>query len=490
MAVRVRYAPSPTGLQHIGGLRTALFNYFFARSQGGSFILRIEDTDQTRYTPEALQDIYDTFAWVGIQEDEGPRTGGDRGPYIQSQRLDLYQRYARELVENGQAYPCFCTPERLEKVREQQVKDKASVQGYDRACRDLTPRQVQEKMNEGLKPVIRLKVPLDGETSFHDQLLGTVVRKNQDVNPDPIILKSDGYPTYHLANVVDDHLMGITHILRAQEWIPSGPLHVLLYHAFGWEPPQYIHLPMVMGQDGQKLSKRHGSTSVIEFRNAGYLPEAIVNYVSLLGWSYDGEREFFDRSDLERLFDPAKLQKSPAVFDYKKLQWFNGQYMRKLPQDDLYRGVMPYLQKEGLVDTRESQSTILKAALPLIQERINLLSDVVDTAGFLFKDDLDYDPALLIPKGLSSGETAQVLEKVLDIIPKLYSVSAEEGEQVFHSLVETLGKKMGQVMMPVRIAVTGTKGSPPLVASIQILPQQIVEKRIQLAIELVNKMGD
>ncbi|HOV64609.1 MAG TPA: glutamate--tRNA ligase, partial [Spirochaetia bacterium] len=298
MNVRVRYAPSPTGLQHIGGIRTALFNYFFARANGGKFILRIEDTDQERYYDEALQDLYETFDWLGIHWDEGPDVGGPFGPYVQSERVELYREYAQKLVDAGKAYYCYCTPERLERIRKIQTANKMPP-GYDRHCRSLTDKEIAEYKAQGLKPVIRLAIPLEGSTRFHDELLGDIERENKDVNPDPVLLKSDGFPTYHLANVIDDHLMQITHIMRAQEWIPSGPLHILLYQAFGWEPPKYCHLPMVMGNDGQKLSKRHGATSVREFRKAGYLPEAIINYISLIGWSYDETREFFSKEELE-----------------------------------------------------------------------------------------------------------------------------------------------------------------------------------------------
>jgi glutamyl-tRNA synthetase len=325
MSVRVRYAPSPTGLQHIGGVRTAIFNYLFARANKGTFILRIEDTDQERSHEEALKDLYDTLRWLGLDWDEGPVQGGDYGPYVQSERFDLYQEYARKLVKEGKAYFCYCTTERLAALRKEQQAGKSKYQGYDRHCRNLTEDQREAYEKQGIKPVIRLKVPLEGKTTFHDQLMGDISRKNTDISPDPVLLKSDGFPTYHLANVIDDHLMGITHIMRAQEWIPSGALHILLYEAFGWEPPVYCHLPMVMGKDGQKLSKRHGSTAVRDFRIQGYLPEAILNYISLLGWSFDDKTEFFTREKLEKVFTLEKINKAPGVFDFKKLLWFNGQ---------------------------------------------------------------------------------------------------------------------------------------------------------------------
>src|SRR5690554_701526 len=280
MKVRVRYAPSPTGLQHIGGIRTALFNYFFARANKGKFILRIEDTDQSRYDEKAVEDLYATLKWLGIDWDEGPVVGGPYAPYQQSERFELYKEYAEKLIDDGKAYRCYCTSERLEKVRQEQTESKSKVVGYDRHCRNLSKEEIASLEKEGKSSVVRFKIPLEGKTVVEDLLMGSISRRNSDISPDPVLLKSDGFPTYHLANVIDDHFMEISHIMRAQEWIPSGPLHVLLYEAFGWETPKFCHLPMVMGKDGQKLSKRHGSTAVKEFIEQGYLSEALINYVS------------------------------------------------------------------------------------------------------------------------------------------------------------------------------------------------------------------
>ena len=283
--VRVRYAPSPTGMQHIGGVRTALFNYLYARSKGGKFILRLEDTDRTRYDEKYVKNLYDTCSWLGIEWNEGGEKGGEYGPYVQSERFELYKKYAFELVEKGEAYYCFCDSERLDRIRKIQTENKMAP-GYDRNCRHLTPEEVKANLDAGKPYVIRLKVPMEGVTKFHDHLLGDIEWKNEDISPDPVLLKTDGFPTYHLANIVDDHFMKITHVMRAQEWIPSTPLHVQMYRAFGWEHPEFCHLPMVNGKDGQKLSKRHGATSVNEFRARGYLPQAIINYVAMLGCSY------------------------------------------------------------------------------------------------------------------------------------------------------------------------------------------------------------
>ncbi|HAO30772.1 MAG TPA: glutamate--tRNA ligase, partial [Treponema sp.] len=344
--VRVRYAPSPTGMQHIGGVRTALFNYLFARSQGGKFILRLEDTDRTRYDEKYVQNLYDTMAWLGIDWDEGGSKGGEYGPYVQSERFELYKKYAQELVEKGEAYYCFCDAERLERIRKIQTENKLPP-GYDRNCRHLTPEEIKANLDAGKPYVIRLKVPLEGETKFHDHLLGDIVWKNEDISPDPVLLKSDGFPTYHLANIVDDHMMKISHVMRAQEWIPSTPLHVQMYRAFGWEHPEFCHLPMVNGSDGKKLSKRHGSTSLNEFRARGYLPQAIVNYVALLGCSYEEGKDMYTLEELGKAFRLEHLNKAPAVFDYKKLEWYNGQYIRALSDEELYKWTLPFITGTG-----------------------------------------------------------------------------------------------------------------------------------------------
>ncbi len=471
MSVRVRYAPSPTGLQHIGGVRTALFNYFFAKSMGGSFILRVEDTDQERYSEESLQDLYETFEWLGIKWDEGPDIGGAFGPYIQSRRFDLYQTYARQLVDEGKAYPCYCTSERLDKMREEQQKNKKGHQGYDHHCRELSQEKRELLEAEGSKPVIRFKIPLEGTTVFHDEILGDVKRKNRDISPDPILLKSDGFPTYHLANIVDDHLMEITHIMRAQEWLPSGSLHVLLYKAFGWEAPKYCHLPMVMGKDGQKLSKRHGSTSLRDFRTEGYLPDALINYVSLIGWSYDDSREFFTMEELEKLFTLDKLNKAPGVFDYKKLLWFDGQYIRRKDDGELRELLIPFLIRDEVISNppTERELSIFEGAFSLIKERLKVLSEVSGLVRFLFKNIDEYQPELAIPKKLDALTTYKCLQLARTILVDFESRSDEENEEAFRKAAGDMKVNMGAVLQPVRVALTGTTVSPPLFESVRLL---------------------
>ncbi len=509
MQTRVRYAPSPTGMQHIGGVRTALFNYLFARASGGKFILRVEDTDRTRYAAEFEQNLYDTLSWLGVAWDEGGPEGGPYAPYVQSKRFELYRQRALELVQKGQAYYCFCDSQRLEKVREEQAAAKVSNMGYDRHCRSLSADEVASRLAAGDPHVIRLAVPLDGTTAFSDALLGDIEWKNTDVNPDPVLLKSDGFPTYHLANVVDDHLMEITHVMRAQEWIPSTPLHVILYKAFGWQPPAYCHLPMVMGEDGQKLSKRHGATSCNEFRNNGYLSEAIVNYVAMLGCSYQDGRDLYSLEELGALFSMDHINKAPAVFDYKKLEWFNGQYIRAKTDDELFALVWPFVANSGilgqcgtgeknsagarsaaglvfadqtLLEPDADQSATLRKALPLIRERLHYLTDAPQLVSFLFSEPAVPPIEDMLPKKLDAAQTAAVLRAARDVVARLDGMTEEEADALFRSTAEGLGVKLGDLMMPVRMAVTGSRVSPPLIGSIQALGSARAAARIDRAL--------
>ncbi|HPE37517.1 MAG TPA: glutamate--tRNA ligase, partial [Spirochaetales bacterium] len=404
------------GLQHIGSVRTALFNYLFARSMGGKFILRLEDTDRSRYSDAYVQNLYDTFSWLGFYWDEGPDVGGPAGPYIQSERFGLYREHAQRLVDMGKAYYCFCTDKRQAETARTEGDEATDAQassgfGYNRACRNLDPADAKRRAASGEPHVIRLKIPLDGTTSFHDLLLGDIEWKNADVNPDPVLLKSDGFPTYHLANVVDDHLMGITHVMRAQEWIPSAPLHMIMYEAFGWTPPALCHLPMVLGQDGHKLSKRHGSTAVDEFRTKGYLKEALINYVAMLGCSYEDGRDLYSLEDLARLFRIEHVNKAPAVFDYVKLEWFNGQYIRAKADDELSALVTPYLASAGLVSAQptDSERAVIMGAMPLVRERLKYLSDAPESLRFLFREPAVPLAEDMIPKKLDAARAREAL---------------------------------------------------------------------------------
>jgi len=487
MKVRVRYAPSPTGFQHIGSARTALFNYLYARSEGGCFVLRIEDTDRERYRDDALEDIYRTFEWLGFRWDEGPDRGGPFAPYFQSERAALYREHAAALVASGHAYHCFCSQERLQELKDEQ-RSRGQPTGYDRRCRELSPDERSALAAEGNMPVVRLKVPLEGTTVFEDRLLGRIETANTEINPDPVLLKSDGLPTYHLANVIDDHVMEITDILRAQEWLPSTPLHVLLYAALGWQPPRYCHLPMVLGPDGQKLSKRHGATRVAEFREKGYLPEAVVNYIALLGWSFDDSREFFTLPELERLFALERLNKASAVFDYKKLDWFNGQYIRRLAPERLRELLLPHLQKAGLVSSPPTgeQSRVLAGLPALVQERLTVLSDVVELAAFLFRE-MPAPPAEeLVPKRLDQARTAEALRRSWELLGGFDARSDEDNETRFRELAEELGVKLGDLLMSLRVALTGKRVSPPLFESLRLLGEDRALDRVRRALQALE----
>ena len=513
--VRVRYAPSPTGMQHIGGVRTALFNYLFARSKGGKFILRLEDTDRTRYDEKYVQNLYDTMAWLGIEWDEGGDKGGDFGPYVQSERFELYKKYAEQLVANGEAYYCFCDSERLERIRKIQTENNMPP-GYDRNCRHLTQEEIKANLEAGKPYVIRLKVPLEGETKFHDHLLGDITWKNEDISPDPILLKSDGFPTYHLANIVDDHLMHITHVMRAQEWIPSTPLHVQMYRSFGWEHPEFCHLPMVNGADGKKLSKRHGSTSLNEFRARGYLPQAIVNYVALLGCSYEEGKDFYTLEELAKNFKMEHLNKAPAVFDYKKLEFYNGNYIRQLTDEELYKWTLPFITKTGdatldinvtdqfpaphvgpeysgvalgedgepyCVDTSMNMTSAdvkkkLLELMPLIKERLKYLTDAAEMVHFIFTEPAVPPKENIIPKKLDEAKTKEVLENAIEFVNKVFEVGHDGAELFAKDKATEMGIKLGDFMMPVRMAVTGSRISPPLIGSIAVLGKEKAIERI------------
>jgi glutamyl-tRNA synthetase len=507
-AVRDRYAPSPTGLQHIGGIRTALFNYLFARSEKGRFILRIEDTDRTRFDESFVQNLYDTFAWLGLRWDEGPDTGGPGAPYVQSERIGLYTRYAEELLAEGRAYRCFCSADRLDAVRREREAARSGETGYDRHCRDIPPAEAARREEAGEPYTVRLKIPLGETTRFRDYLLGDIEWKNDDVNPDPVLLKSDGFPTYHLANVVDDHLMGISHVLRAQEWLSSTPLHVIMYRAFGWDHPEFCHLPMVMGQDGKKLSKRHGATSIDEFRRQGYLPEALLNYVALVGCSYQEGKDLYTLEELAEHFSLDKLNKAPGVFDYKKLEWYNGQYIRQKSDAELAELALPWAVEAGLFGPGAArdggggtepgatpgalpsaeQRKLFTAAMPLIKERLVLLSEVPSKIAYLFAEPPVPPAEEFFPKKADLPRALELLNMGRDLAePVASAASDEEAEERVKTYAEKAGVKLGDLLMPLRAAVTGARVSPPLFGSIRLLGAERSLERIDRALSALNQ---
>ncbi|MDR2096623.1 MAG: glutamate--tRNA ligase [Treponema sp.] len=492
MQIRDRYAPSPTGLQHIGGVRTALFNYLFARSKGGSFILRLEDTDRTRFDQSFVRNLYDTFSWLGFRWDEGPDIGGRAGPYVQSERFALYREYAQKLIEAGAAYYCFCSAERIERVRREREeagsKGLSRETGYDRFCRSVPAAEASARVAAGEAHTVRLKIPLGESTRFHDELLGDIEWKNEDINSDPVLLKSDGFPTYHLANVVDDHLMEISHVLRAQEWLPSTPLHVIMYHSFGWEPPAYCHLPMVMGLDGKKLSKRHGATGIDEFRRQGFLPEALINYIALLGASYEEGKDIYSLDELAARFSLEKLNKAPAVFDYRKLEWYNACYLRRKSDEDLAALLLPYAVDAGLFAAPgtapdQGQTAVFTAAMPLIRERITFPGEAPGKLRYLFSEPPLPAKEEFFPKKADLGRTLELLRSGRARTKSLaLAADDESAEASVKAFAEQNALKLGDLLMPLRVAVTGSRVSPPLFGSLRLLGPEKSLARVDRAL--------
>ncbi|OGO21535.1 MAG: glutamate--tRNA ligase [Chloroflexi bacterium RBG_16_50_9] len=486
--IRVRFAPSPTGRPHVGNIRTAMFNWLFARHGGGRFVLRIEDTDVARKVEGAVEAIMDGLRWLGLDWDEGPEVGGSHGPYYQSQRLERYRQASERLIAQGDAYRCYCSPERLEAMREEQVRRKQPP-GYDRHCRSLSAEERAQKEAQGIVPVVRFKVPLEGQTRFHDLIYGDVVFEHTTID-DFVLLKSDGYPTYHLANVVDDHAMEISHVIRAEEWISSTPRHLLLYEALGYRPPQFIHHPMILGPDRAKLSKRHGAVSILEYRAQGYLPETMFNFLSLIGWSLDDKTEIMSRQQLIDTFSLERIGKTGAIFNREKLDWMNGIYIRSLSIDDFTQRVMPFLDK-GLPPSvkRPMSHDYVRQVLPLVQERARTLFEVPELTEFFFVDELEYDARLLVDKKTTREVAIMALEKSRPRLEQLNSFTAESLETMLRALAEELGLKTGQLFGALRTAVTGRTATPPLFQTMAVLGRDTCLKRIDGALNRLRNLS-
>lgn len=479
---RTRYAPSPTGYMHIGNLRTALYEYLIAKSNNGKFILRIEDTDQQRYVEGAVEVIYKTLKMAGLEHDEGPDVGGDYGPYVQSRRKHIYMEYAKKLIELGGAYYCFCTKERLNRLREEQEAKGLGFK-YDRHCLSLDKKEIETRLVQGESFVIRQKMPDTGSTSFSDVVYGTITVENSELE-DQVLIKSDGLPTYNFANVIDDHLMKITHVVRGNEYLSSAPKYNLLYNAFGWEIPTYIHVPMIVRPDGRKFSKRAGDPSFEELVSMGYLVEAVVNYVALLGWSPGTEQEIFSLEELIKIFDIKGISKSPAVFDINKLNWMNGEYIRKMPLDKFHEIAMPYYNK---VITRPDID--LKKVSKLLQPRTEVLSSIPGAIDFL-ENLPDYDKALFVNKKMKTNEEISLksLEAALTVLREL----SHWNEAVIHdslmALIGEMGIKNGQMLWPIRIAVTGREVSPGGAIEItDIIGREETLRRIEIGMRKLGK---
>lgn len=489
---RVRFAPSPTGHLHLGGARTALYDYLLAKQTGGQFILRIEDTDRKRLVQGAEEEIMAGLRWLGLEWDEGPDIGGPYGPYRQSERKEIYQQYAQQLIEKDCAFYCFCSPEHLEKVRTEQQKNK-QIPHYDGTCRNLDPEEARRRVEAGEKHVVRFKAPREGSITVRDALRGDITVENRTID-DYILVKSDGLALYHLAAMVDDHLMKITHVIRGSEWLPTLPLHSHIHRALGWQEPEWVHLSVFLKPTGKgKMSKREAadlikdghSIFVKDFDSLGYLPEAVVNWITLMGWSFDDHTEFFSLQDLVEKFSLDRLNPSPAAINFTKLDHFNGLHIRNLPVAEFSRRIKPFFIAAGL---NADDETLLKIA-PIIQERVGTLDESVDIAGFFFRPTVEHNVAELTAKGLTTAQSADVARKSLAILESVPEMTPEAAEPPMRALVEELGLSAGQVFGILRTAVTGQRVSPPLFESMEIIGKQEVIHRLKDAISLLDKAG-
>lgn len=484
--VRVRFAPSPTGYLHIGGARTALFNWLFARKMGGKLILRIEDTDVARLKEDSVSQILTSLKWLGINWDEGPEIGGDYGPYYQSERFDIYRKYCQQLVDEGKAYYCFCTPEELEAQREKQRLAKQPFR-YARTCRDLTPEEVKARIDAGASYSVRLKIPAEGSVVVHDIIHGDVTF-NMDQYDDFVIMKSNGIPTYNFAVVVDDHLMGMTHVMRAEEHLSNTPKQLLVYEAFGWEPPKFGHMSMILAPDRSKLSKRHGATSVEEFRSQGYVAEAIVNYLTLLGWGPGDEREIFSLQETVDLFEMEQMSKKAAVYDTKKLTWMNGQYLSELPLEKILPEVKPFFVKDGYVDEAwfADHEEYFAKLVDTVRVRVKTLQEVADASDYFFKDVETYDE-----KGVAKHfkpEAVALLEQCIAAVEADDVYSLETTEAAYNKIAADNNLALGKVIHPTRLALTGRTVSPGMFDVMVLLGKEKTLARLHKAVEFIKNM--
>jgi glutamyl-tRNA synthetase len=478
MTVRTRIAPSPTGDPHVGTAYVALFNYALAKKHGGRFVLRIEDTDRERSSAASEAMIFEALRWLGLRWDEGPDVGGPHGPYRQSERTAIYREHAEELMRRGAAYPCFCTRERLDALREEQKARKASF-GYDGRCRSLDRDEAARRRAAGEPHVVRLAMPREGETVVRDLLRGEVRFDSAQVD-DQVLLKSDGFPTYHLANVVDDHLMGITHVIRAEEWLSSLPKHVVLYRGFGWEEPVFCHLPLLRNADRSKISKRKNPVSLNFYRRAGYLPEAMLNYLALMGWAMPDEREEFTLEEFAGELALERISLGGPVFDVEKLRWLNGKYLRRLsPRELLERLREQLLSEDHLLDV-----------LPLVQERIDTLEGFFEYASFFFVGEVPYDEAAieaLVPKGRTPAEASKALRALLEEeLDAIMDWRREAVEAALRRFAEKAGWAASELFMAVRVAATGRAASPPLFETLAVLGKETCRRRLRRAADTLK----
>ncbi len=486
MDVRVRFAPSPTGFLHVGSARTALFNWLYARQHGGQFVLRIEDTDLARSTKESVEGILEGMRFLGLDWDEGPGVGGEFGPYFQTERLELYRQYAARLEDSGHAYPCFCTPEELQERRDKAREDKQNIH-YDGRCRRLTEAERRSMRNEGRMSVLRFTAKTVGTTTVEDRIRGRVTFDNEQID-DFVICKSDGMPTYNFAVVVDDALMQISHVIRGEDHLSNTPKQAQLYEALGFLVPVFAHIPLILGPDKARLSKRHGATSVTQYRDEGYLPDALVNYLALLGWSYDDSQTLFPREELIEKFSLEKISKNPAVFDIQKLDWMNGVYIREMALDELYAAALPIWQRAELLPTSptEVQTAAAQQILAQVQPRLKHLTDIEAMTYYFFSDELRYNDKA-VKKVLLKKQAREILSHLLPQLEGLDSFDEASLGQVFDGAQAAFERKLGDIIQPVRVAVTGTNVSPGIYDVLMILGRERTCQRIRAALQIIDK---
>lgn len=486
MSVRVRFAPSPTGFLHVGGLRTALYNYLFAKAHGGTYLLRIEDTDQERFVEGAIENLLRSLEWAGVRHTEGVMLGSDGqvtekgacGPYIQSNRLEIYGNHVQTLLDSGNAYPCFCTRERLDALREKERQEKGGSR-YDGHCRHLDAQEAAERIASGEPHVIRLKLPAHTDIQFNDLVRGTVTMNTDDLD-DQVLIKSDGYPTYHFAVVVDDHLMAITHVIRGEEWLASTPKHVFLYEAMGWEAPTYVHLPNILNTDRKKLSKRQGDVAAEDFRRKGYLPEALVNFLALVGWSPEDNEELFSLADLEEKFSLDRVSKSGGVFDLKKLNWMSAHYMREADLEVLTDLAIPFLQEAGLITAEEAEANRqwVTSLVAVLRENLHHMSELPEKATVFFQETLEVEPGEA--EEWWDSEELQTLRPVLtEQLAALDSMDDTVIKPVFKAIQKETGLKGPQFFKPLRVALTGRVHGPDLMLVMKVLGKERMMKRLK-----------
>lgn len=484
--VRLRFAPSPTGYLHIGGLRTALYDYLFAKKNGGKYILRIEDTDRQRYVDGSIENLIQSLEWAGVVHDEGVflENGrlvekGDYGPYIQSERLDIYKEHVDKLLESGYAYYCFCDKERLESLREHQKKNNLML-GYDGFCRDMSKEDAEKRIANGEEYVIRLRLPENYDITFTDLIRGEITVNTKDLD-DQVLMKSDGFPTYHLAAVVDDHLMKITHVVRGEEWLPSAPKHVYLYQAFGWNAPEFAHLPTVLNSEKKKLSKRHGSVAVEDFRGKGYLPEALVNYLALVGWSPDKNQEFFSLEELVEDFSFERVSKAGGVFDINKLNWVNGHYIRESDIDSLTELAIPVLLESKEITEEDVADRIdwIKALVAILKDRVHTINEIPEKLKSILDNDVEFEDDEA-EKTLRESEIDKLLTAFEEELNEVESVDEEFAATVVKKIQKKTGIKGKNLFMPIRIALTGQQHGPDLDKIILVLGKENLLKRIEI----------